>query len=68
METATVTDLETEKPMTKKQANYFAMHEAQVSKNLKDAARRGDFADVDDLLYDYGRYLERNPEALSVVN
>lgn len=58
----------TEKPMTKKQANYFAMHQAQVEKNAKDAARQGNFADVDDIMYDYGRFLERNPEALTVGN
>lgn len=58
----------TEKPMTKKQANYYIMHQAQTEKNLKESARRGDFADVEDIMWDYGRFLERNPEALTVDN
>lgn len=57
-----------EKPMTKKQANYFAMHQSMVEKNAKESARRGDFADVEDIMWDYGRFLERNPEALTVGN
>lgn len=53
--------------MTKKKATYFKMHENQVVENMLDAARAKNFDDIDDLMYDYGRFLERNPEAMSVL-
>ena len=52
---------------TKKEAMYFRAHEKRIEVNMIEAAKSKNFDDLEDLLYDYGRYLERNPEALSIL-
>lgn len=52
--------------MTKTKAHYYRTHLKVVAADILEAARAKDFAEVEQQLTEFGRYLERHEEALAV--
>lgn len=53
--------------MTKARQKFYRTHRETVVDDILESARQDDWEEVEDMFFNYGRFLERHPEALEVV-